>query len=107
MARMWIGVAAVAVGFGIWATHFVAMLSFSTGRPTGYDLPLTLLSLGIAVAIVGGGLLYATIARRRSDAALAGAIVGVGISAMHYVGMSAVQLGGAIVWDPYIVSTSL
>ncbi len=107
MARVWIGIAAVAVGFGIWATHFVAMLSFEAGIPTGYDLPLTLLSLGIAVAIVGGGLLYATVGRRRSDSLLAGAIVGIGISAMHYVGMSALLVGGDITWDPYVLAASL
>ncbi len=107
MARVWIGIAAIAVGFGIWATHFVAMLSFSIGMPTGYDFPVTLLSLGIAVAIVGGGLLYASVGRRRSDAVLAGAIVGIGISAMHYVGMTALLLGGEIVWDPYVLAASL
>jgi diguanylate cyclase (GGDEF)-like protein len=107
MAKVWIGVAAIAVGFGIWATHFVAMLSFSAGIPTGYDLQLTLLSLGIAVAIVGGGLLYASVGRHRSDSLLAGAIVGIGISAMHYVGMSALLVGGDITWDPYVLAVSL
>src|SRR4051812_2204892 len=29
----WLGVAAVSTGFGIWATHFVAMLAFSPGMP--------------------------------------------------------------------------
>jgi diguanylate cyclase (GGDEF)-like protein/PAS domain S-box-containing protein len=83
------------------------MLSFSIGIPTGYDLPLTLVSLGIAVAIVGGGLLYASISRRISDMLLAGAIVGIGISAMHYVGMAALLLGGNITWDPYVLAASL
>jgi diguanylate cyclase (GGDEF)-like protein len=107
MKFAWVGIAAVSVGFGIWATHFVAMLAFSAGMPTGYDVPLSLLSLGIAITIVGGGLLYATVAMRPSDAVLGGAIVGIGISAMHYVGMSALLLGGQIVWDPWLVSTSL
>jgi diguanylate cyclase (GGDEF)-like protein len=107
MKLAWVGIAAVSVGFGIWATHFVAMLSFSPGMPTGYDIPLSLLSLGIAIAIVGGGLLYATVATRRSDAVLGGAIVGIGISAMHYVGISAMLMGGQIVWDAWLVSTSL
>jgi diguanylate cyclase (GGDEF)-like protein len=107
MSKVWIAVAAVAVGFGIWSTHFVGMLSFSLGMPHGYDLNLTLLSLGIAVAIVGGGLLYATTSHRGSDMVLAGAIVGIGISAMHYVGMAALLIGGEIAWDPWIVGASL
>ncbi len=107
MRYVWLGIAAVSVGFGIWGTHFIAMLSFSSGMPTGYNLPLTLLSLAIAVGIVGAGLLYATLTTRRLDAALAGAVVGVGISAMHYVGMTALLLGGQIVWDPWLVAVSL
>ena len=107
MKFTWLGIAAVSVGFGIWGTHFIAMLSFSAGMPTGYDLPLTLLSLAIAVAIVGAGLLYAAVTTRRTDAILAGAIVGIGISAMHYVGMMALLLGGQIVWDAWLVAVSL
>lgn len=107
MRAAWLIIAAVAVGFGIWATHFVAMLSFDAGMPTGYDVPLTLLSLGIAVSIVGGGLWFVTLSRRRIDALLGGAVVGLGISAMHYVGMAALMLGGAIVWAPELVATSV
>ncbi|MEO7221787.1 MAG: MHYT domain-containing protein, partial [Devosia sp.] len=107
MQLTWLAVAAVSVGFGIWATHFVAMLSFSAGMPTGYDIPLTLLSLAIAISIVGGGLWFAAIGTRRSDSLVSGAIVGIGISAMHYVGMAALLLGGQIIWDPWLVSTSL
>ena len=103
----WVAVAAISVGFGIWATHFVAMMAFAAGMPTGYDLPLTLLSLAIAVMIVGGGLLWATVAPRRTDALLAGAVVGIGISSMHYVGMTALLVGGEIIWDPVLVAVSL
>ena len=107
MRLVWLGIAAVAVGFGIWATHFVAMLSFSAGMPTGYDLPLTLSSLAIAIVIVGGGLWFVAAGGRRSDAIVGGATVGIGIAAMHYVGMAALLLGGGIVWDPVLVASSL
>lgn len=107
MQKAWLAVAAVSVGFGVWATHFVAMLSFSAGMPVGYDLPLTLVSLLCAITIVGGGLWFATIGTRRSDTILGGAIVGIGIAGMHYVGMASVLLGGHIVWDPTLVTTSL
>ena len=107
MRAAWLIIAAVAVGFGIWATHFVGMLSFKIGMPTGYDIPLTLVSLGIAMSIVGGGLWYVTLARRTVDALLGGAVVGLGISTMHYVGMAALMLGGEIVWAPELVATSV
>ena len=107
MQMAWLGVAAVSVGFGIWGTHLIAEMAFSAGMPTGFNIPLTLLSLAIAMSIVGGALWYATIARRRSDAALAGAVVGIGIAAMHYVGIQALVIGGQIVWDPYLVGASV
>ena len=31
MRYLWLGVAATATGFGIWATHFIAMLAFAPG----------------------------------------------------------------------------
>ncbi|MGV3490191.1 MAG: bifunctional diguanylate cyclase/phosphodiesterase [Devosia sp.] len=107
MQKVWLAVAAISVGFGIWATHFVAMLSFNAGMPVGYNLPVTLLSLAIAIVIVGSGLWFAAIGKRRSDYLLSGGVVGVGISAMHYVGMAAVLIGGGIIWDTSTVAASI
>jgi diguanylate cyclase (GGDEF)-like protein len=104
---VWLAVAAVSVGFGIWATHFVAMLAFHPGVAVGYDLPATLASLSLAIAIVGGGLWFATIGTSTGDSILAGGVVGLGISAMHYTGMAAVIVGGAIVWDGNLVAFSI
>ena len=107
MRTIWLAIAAGSVGFGVWATHFVAMLSFAMGMPTGYDLWMTLLSLGLAVVVTGAGFWVATIGDHRSDKALGGAIVGLGIAGMHYVGMRALLVGGQIVWDATLVSSSL
>jgi NO-binding membrane sensor protein with MHYT domain len=106
MQKVWLAVAAISVGFGIWSTHFVAMLSYKPGITLGYDLPLTILSLAIAIGITGGGLWFAAAGTRRSDIALGGAIVGLGIAAMHYVGMAAVVVGGQMRWDPTLVASS-
>ena len=107
MQRVWLAVAAFSVGFGIWATHFVAMLSFNAGMPVGYDLPLTLVSLGIAILIVGGGLWFAALGTRRSDSVLGGAIIGVGIASMHYTGMASLLIGGVIAWASPLVAASV
>ena len=53
MRSVWLCVAAIAVGFGIWSTHFVAMLSFDIGFPATYEVGLTLASLLIAIGILG------------------------------------------------------
>ncbi len=45
MRLAWLAVSATTTGFGIWATHFIAMLAFSPGIPTAYNIALTALSL--------------------------------------------------------------
>lgn len=107
MRTIWLAIAAGSVGFGIWATHFVAMLSYAMGMPTGYDLWTTLLSLALAIVVTGAGFWVATVGNRRSDKALGGAIVGLGIAGMHYVGMLALMIGGNIAWDTTLVTSSL
>src|SRR5262245_1364016 len=102
----WLAAAAVASGFSIWATHFIAMLAFSPDSPTGYDLVLTLLSLVAAIAVTG--LAYVTaIDGALPMRALGGALVGGGIATMHYMGMAAFRIAGFIVWDETLVAASV
>ena len=89
MRLVWLAVSATSTGFGIWATHFIAMLAFSPGLPTAYNIVLTVLSLICAILLTGAGLAVAVISQWRAAAWLGGAIVGGGIAAMHYTGMAA------------------
>jgi NO-binding membrane sensor protein with MHYT domain len=42
---------------GIWAMHFIAMLGFTIpGQQIGYNVPMTVASMLVAVAVVGAGL---------------------------------------------------
>jgi diguanylate cyclase len=107
MRFVWLGVAATATGFGIWATHFIAMLAFSPGIPSGYNIALTALSLVAAIMLTGVGLDVAVSRTPRGSAWLGGAIVGGGIAAMHYTGMAAFEIAGRIVWDPVLVAVSI
>src|SRR5437764_7671681 len=86
----WLTVSATATGFGIWATHFIAMLAFSPGIPSGYNIALTLLSLLAAIVLTGAGLAVA-LSSIAASAWLGGAMVGGGIAAMHYTGMAAFE----------------
>ncbi|MGE7157163.1 EAL domain-containing protein [Methylorubrum rhodesianum] len=103
----WLAVAATAGGSGIWATHFIAMLAFAPGVPSGYDVALTGLSLAIAVALVGFGQSLAVLVGGRAAAWAGGAILGLGIAAMHYTGMAAYDVAGHKTWDPATVGVSL
>src|SRR5260370_328375 len=107
MRSVWICIAAIASGFGIWATHFVAMLAFAPGIPSGYSVGLTALSLLAAIALTGVGLGVALLRGLPGAAALGGAAVGGGIAAMHYTGMAAYQVAGTILWDPTLVIVSI
>src|SRR5262245_44310412 len=102
----WLAATAVANGFSIWATHFIAMLAFSPDGPTGYDLALTLLSLVAAIAVTGFAYFMA-IDGGLPLRALGGALIGGGIATMHYTGMAAFHTTGFIVWDETLVAASI
>jgi PAS domain S-box-containing protein len=104
---VWLSLDAAAAGFGIWATHFIAILAYDPGVGAGYDLGLTVLSLLIAALITGAGLAVALRDFGRWTAALGGAVVGCGVAAMHYTGMLALQLPGRITWSPDLVAASV
>jgi diguanylate cyclase (GGDEF)-like protein len=104
---IWVGLDAIVGGCGIWATHFVAMLAYDPGMGAGYNIPITVLSLLLAVSIAAVGFCVALLNGRGSTAAIGGAIVGGGVAAMHYTGMMALELPASIVWSPAIVLWSI
>ncbi len=104
---VWLCVAATATGFGIWATHFIAMLAYSPGMPSGYNVALTVASLIAAIALTGLGFATALSPEIPGARWLGGGIVGGGIAVMHYTGMAAFEIEGRIHWDPSLVVASI
>lgn len=100
----WAVGAGVATGWGIWTTHFVAMLAYSPIVPITYNLLLTLASLVIAVLVCAFGFIVALNGRR---AALGGAVVGLGVGLMHFTGMSALEIPGHIHWSEPLVHSAV
>ena len=94
-------------GAGAWATHFLVMLAFNTGLPTGYAPGLTLASLMIVVAFACAGFAVASIGRRSANQVAGGVLVGFGIAAMHYVGMLAMVTEGRLEWDESTIGASV
>ncbi len=107
MRGVWLAVSAISTGFGIWATHFIAMLAFTPGIPSGYNIMLTLLSLVAAILLTGAGLAVSLIPNWRHGPWFGGAIVAGGIAAMHYTGMAAFELAGILIWDQTLVVVSI
>jgi diguanylate cyclase (GGDEF)-like protein/PAS domain S-box-containing protein len=107
MRGVWLVVSAISTGFGIWATHFIAMLAFTPGIPSGYNIMLTILSLIAAILLTGAGLAVSLIPNWRHGPWIGGVIVAGGIAAMHYTGMAAFEIAGIILWDPVLVAASI
>jgi NO-binding membrane sensor protein with MHYT domain len=85
---------------GIWAMHFIAMLACRLPGPVTYDIGLTALSALVAVAACLVGL---TLASREHHSAMtlvtSGSYMGIGVAAMHYLGMYAMRLPAAVGYD--------
>lgn len=95
-------------GIGVWSMHFVGMLSLDVDLAVSYSLPETVVSLIAAVGCSAAALLW--VARRPDSLARvagAGALLGLGVSAMHYLGMAGMRFGGYIDWSWPLVATSI
>jgi len=104
-----IAMAAVALGGGIWSTHFVAMMALRLPVPVFYDVLTTLASALIAILLAGAALLLLHFGRRTARrVAGAGVLMGAGIVTMHYVGMAGIEGCGTVFGATgYVVSTLL
>lgn len=104
----WLLGGAFSTGVGLWSMHFVGMLSFSLPIPLGYDLTITLITLGIAIVISYGSLMLITqpsLATRRL--LVGGSCLGLGTAVMHYTGMAALRMWPGIVYAPGMVALSV
>jgi diguanylate cyclase (GGDEF)-like protein len=107
-ARLWLLGGAFSMGTGIWSMHFIGMLAFRLPVPMGYDAPVTLLSMLIAI-IVSGFALY-TVSRAQLTARnllTGGILMGLGIASMHYTGMAAMETSPPIQYDATLFAASI
>jgi NO-binding membrane sensor protein with MHYT domain len=98
---------AAALGASIWSMHFIGILAIRAGFAMTYSPEVWLASLFIAIAIVACGM---QIIRGRSSwfrVISAGITVGLGVAAMHYVGMSGLRFPGSLAYTPSLWGLSL
>jgi diguanylate cyclase (GGDEF)-like protein/PAS domain S-box-containing protein len=107
MRAVWIAGAGAVTGGSIWATHFIAMLAYEPGVATAYEGGLTALSLVAAMAVTTMGLAVAVHGPRPWGAAIGGAIVGIAVAIMHYLGMAALEVPGRVTWAGDLVLASI
>ncbi|MET9339717.1 MHYT domain-containing protein [Nonomuraea sp. NPDC003804] len=108
-ARWLIGAAISIGGTGIWVMHFIAMMGFDVeGTEIRYDVPLTVASALVAVVVVGAGLFLVSFGRAKALALLGGGLLtGLGVAAMHYMGMYAMNMSAHVTYDPVFVGASV
>lgn len=92
--NLWLTVAGLVIGGSIWATHFIAMLSYSI--PVTYRLSETALSIVVAIGISCLATFASFYVSGRQGALTAGALLGLAIATMHAVGLTAI-LGTALI----------
>ncbi|WCL53576.1 bifunctional diguanylate cyclase/phosphodiesterase [Gimibacter soli] len=92
----WPWLTGITAGVSVWCTHFVAMLAYQTELPVYFDIAPTILSLVVGIAVITAGF-HAAFRYRKHRAMIlaAGALVGSGVSALHYVGIAAIELPGS------------
>ncbi|KTD63739.1 sensory box histidine kinase/response regulator [Legionella santicrucis] len=108
-SMLWLLGGSIAMGAGIWAMHFVGMLSFSIpGVTLRYDLFWTVISLLVAISASGFALFLLKRSILNAIHIIAGGVVlGLAIASMHYTGMEAMLISLDIRYLPNIFLISI
>ena len=106
--RLWIVGGASAMGLGIFSMHHVGLLAFTLPISVVYDLPALLLSLLAAVVAAGVGLAVSSGPELGVTRLVVGsAVMGLGFSVMHYVGIDAMRLRAIYSWTAGVMAASI
>lgn len=106
--NIWLVLASLAMGLGIWSMHYVGMSALVISIPMKHNLVLTLIS--VIPAIVAS---YMAFYLTKSDYKkiqtfiAAGFFMGCGIALMHYIGMAAMEMDAKVVYNPVLFSLSI
>ncbi len=107
-SALWLIGGSFAMGFGIWSMHFIGMLAFNLPISLGYDVPLTILSLLMAIASSAFALwMVCQKDLPWTRLSLGGLLMGSGIAAMHYIGMAAMLMTPSVIYIPWVVALSV
>ncbi len=108
LRAIWLGSAAMAMGVGIWAMHYMGMPAFTHRMRIRYDWPTVLLSLFGVIAASGLALFVAGCARAGLLRAAAGGLsVAAGIGVTIYCSLGAMRFAGTPVTAPWAMVVAL
>lgn len=106
--NLWLILASIAMGFGMWSMHFVGMDAYLLPISISYEPTLTFLS--IVPAITSSFLVFYLVSCKRKSIGLnliSAVIMGIGISAMHYIGMASIVSDAVYTCDLTIFTSSV
>lgn len=105
--KQWIAVAAGAAGIGVWSTHFIAMLAYSGSLTFDFDAIQTVASAALAIGFfwLAFNLLDRGDCYRRAIGA--GLVATVGVAAMHFMGMAAIDTPATITYAAWPIVASI
>ncbi len=105
---LWLIGGAIAMGLGIWSMHFIGMLAYNLPIQMAYDPPIVIASMLVAIIASGAALFVAS---RKTMGCLplflGGTFMGLGIAAMHYTGMVAMQIDAVVHYNLQLVALSI
>ena len=106
--RFWLYGGAFAMGGGIWSMHFIGMLAYNSGMQIHYNSWITLLSMAIAILFS----LFALSKIKAHHLTIKQIIIysptlGIGIAAMHYIGMAAMVMQSELRYRPELFALSI
>ncbi|MGJ5208285.1 putative bifunctional diguanylate cyclase/phosphodiesterase [Bradyrhizobium sp. HKCCYLR20261] len=99
--------AGLVAGGTVWTTHFAAILGYEATGNRSFEAGLTFASLGLAIVFSWLGFFITTRTQHGPLIEIGGAVFGFGIAAMHYTGMSALNLEGIRTWHAPAIWLSL
>ncbi len=94
--RQWIAIAAISAGVAVWGTHFVAMLAYDGGMTVTFQIPLTLLSIAVAIVLFWVALQAHFWLKMPGKSVVTGSLIAFAIAGMHFTGMAAMQVAAQI-----------
>jgi NO-binding membrane sensor protein with MHYT domain len=105
----WLALASTVFGAcAIWAMHFIGILAYDMSMPVTFDIRQTLLSAALPVLLCFTA--FWTVFQFRGNIMpwlLSGLLFGLGIAAMHYMGMDAMNMHATMRHDSHIFYLSI
>ena len=105
---LWLAGGSLAMGTGIWAMNFTAMLAYRLPLAVSYDPLITLVSILPAVAASAYCIVHLRPSRgTRSRLHRVAITLALGVATMHYLGMEAIVVAADMYYSPLLFGISV